>query len=174
MGVSKVIIDDEVKLDLTADTVEPAALKAGYTAHNAAGDEIVGTMPAISLEDVYPVGAIYMSAAATNPGTLFGFGTWEQIKDTFLLAAGDAYAAGATGGEATHQLTIAEMPYHQHQMVNGNNGGYDYSGWTKSTIVLSDARKGYAGNANTSYAGESASHNNMPPYLAVYMWKRTA
>lgn len=46
MGVSKVIIDDEVKLDLTADTVEPAALKAGYTAHNAAGNKIVGTMSA--------------------------------------------------------------------------------------------------------------------------------
>ena len=41
-------------------------------------------------------------------------------------------------------------------------------------IVLSDPTKGWAGNANTSYAGESASHNNMPPYLAVYMWRRTA
>lgn len=128
----------------------------------------------MSLQSVYPVGAVYISTADTNPETLFGFGSWERIKDRFLLAAGDAYAAGATGGEATHQLTIAEMPYHQHQMVNGNNGGYDYSGWTKSTIVLSDATKGWAGNANTSYAGESASHNNMPPYLAVYMWRRTA
>ena len=128
----------------------------------------------MSLQSVYPVGAVYISTSDTNPETLFGFGTWERIKDRFLLAAGDAYAAGATGGEATHQLTIAEMPYHQHQMVNGNNGGYDYSGWTKSTIVLSDATKGYAGNANTSYAGESASHNNMPPYLAVYMWHRIA
>ena len=128
----------------------------------------------MSLQSVYPVGAIYISTSDTNPETLFGFGTWERIKDRFLLAAGDAYAAGATGGEATHQLTIAEMPYHQHQMVNGNNGGYDYSWWTKSTIVLSDATKGYAGNANTSYAGESASHNNMPPYLAVYVWHRIA
>lgn len=128
----------------------------------------------MSLQSVYPVGAVYISTSDTNPETLFGFGTWERIKDRFLLAAGDAYAAGATGGEATHQLTIAEMPYHQHQMVNGNNGGYDYSGWTKSTIVLSDATKGYAGNANTSYAGESASHNNMPPYLAVYVWHRIA
>lgn len=128
----------------------------------------------MSLQSVYPVGAVYISMSDTNPETLFGFGTWERIKDRFLLAAGDAYAAGATGGEATHQLTIAEMPYHQHQMVNGNNGGYDYSGWTKSTIVLSDATKGYAGNANTSYAGESASHNNMPPYLTVYMWHRIA
>lgn len=128
----------------------------------------------MSLQSVYPVGAVYISTADTDPETLFGFGSWERIKDRFLLAAGDAYAAGATGGEATHQLTIAEMPYHQHQMVNGNNSGYDYSGWTKSTIVLSDATKGWAGNANTSYAGESASHNNMPPYLAVYMWRRTA
>lgn len=85
MGVSKVVIDGEVKLDLTADTVEPAALKAGYTAHNAAGDEIVGTMPAISLEDVYPFGAIYISVVDINPSTLFGFGTWEQIKDVLQV-----------------------------------------------------------------------------------------
>lgn len=168
MGVSKVIIDDEVKLDLTADTVEPAALKAGYTAHNAAGDEIVGTMPAISLEDVYPVGAIYMSAAATNPGTLFGFGTWERIKDRFLLAAGDAYAAGATGGEATVTLTVNEMPKHTHGLKMSKGAGNYYSPpWgdgideaTPTSVVQS--------------AGGGQAHNNMPPYLAVYIWKRTA
>ena len=174
MGVSKVIIDDEVKLDLTADTVEPAALKAGYTAHNAAGDEIVGTMPAISLEDVYPVGAIYMSAAATNPGTLFGFGTWEQIKDTFLLAAGSTYAAGSTGGEATHTLTEGEIPAHRHNITYPNAGG-----------PYGDAAIGYPESSNTTKTwmaemcktesvGGGTAHNNMPPYLAVYIWKRTA
>lgn len=170
MGVSKVIIDDEVKLDLTADTVEPAALKAGYTAHNAAGNNIVGTMSVISLEDVYPVGAIYMSAAATNPGTLFGFGTWEQIKDRFLLAAGDAYAAGATGGAAEIALTVNEMPEHNHGLhFSGAVGPY-------ASPVYGDGSSqewGYSPNT-VSNSGGGQPHNNMPPYLAVYVWKRTA
>ena len=65
------------------------------------------------LNAIYPVGSIYMSVNSTSPATLFG-GTWERIKDRFLLAAGDAYAAGGTGGEATHTLTEGEMPAHSH------------------------------------------------------------
>ena len=61
------------------------------------------------LDMAHPIGSIYRSVNATNPATLFG-GTWEQIKDCFLLSAGDTYAAGSTGGEATHKLTVAEMP----------------------------------------------------------------
>lgn len=179
MGVSKVVIDGEVKLDLTADTVEPAALKAGYTAHNAAGDKIVGTMPAISLEDVYPVGAIYMSAAATNPGTLFGFGTWEQIKDVFLLAAGDTYAAGATGGEATHILSEAELPTHAHKIYYGNNSGTYYTAEIGFPAVMESngtpiTKSWGAEMCKTANTGSWQAHNNMPPYLAVYAWRRTA
>ena len=154
-----------VSVDLETDI----ANASGYSGSTGGG----GLGGGISLEDVYPIGAIFMSAAATDPGTLFGFGTWEQIKDVFLLSAGDTYAAGGTGGEAEHQLTEAEMPYHQHTMVNTNAGGYDYD-YTKSTITLGSSDKGYAGNASTSYAGNSGSHNNMPPYLTVYAWKRTA
>lgn len=179
MGVSKVVIDGEVRLDLTADTVEPAALKAGYTAHNAAGDEIVGTMPAISLEDVYPVGAIYMSAAATNPGTLFGFGTWEQIKDVFLLAAGDTYAGGSVGGEAAHSLSQAEMPAHYHTIHYGNNSGEYYTAAIGFPAVMESngtpvTKSWGAEMCRTADKGGGEAHNNMPPYLAVYVWKRTA
>lgn len=174
MGVSKVVIDGEVKLDLTADTVEPAALKAGYTAHNAAGDEIVGTIPAISLEDVYPVGAIYMSAAATNPGTLFGVGTWEQIKDVFLLAAGDTYAAGATGGEATHTLAENEIPAHRHKIAYPNASG-EYGDAAIGYPASSGTKKTWGAEmCKTESVGGGEAHNNMPPYLAVYAWKRTA
>lgn len=157
-----------ISVDLETDIANASRYTGGAGGGGSSGG-------GISLEDVYPVGAIYMSAAATNPGTLFGFGTWEQIKNVFLLAAGDTYAAGATGGEATHQLSVDEMPSHQHQMVNGNAGGYDYSSWTKSSVTLHDAgATGWAGNANTSFVGGSVAHNNMPPYLAVYVWKRTA
>lgn len=122
---------------------------------------------------VYPVGSIYMSVNNTNPATLFGFGTWEQIKDTFLLSAGDNYTAGDTGGEATHTLTVDEIPSHRHpgltvteqpaNIGNGNSGiGLNYSGSNGGSPLV------------TAFAGGGQAHNNMPPYLVVYMWKRTA
>jgi hypothetical protein len=66
-----------------------------------------------ALNIIYPVGSIYMSVNNVSPETFMG-GTWEQIKDTFLLSAGDTYTAGATGGEATHTLTVEEIPSHTH------------------------------------------------------------
>lgn len=142
---------------------------------NALTAELLAELLASLAADIaHPVGMYVWLAAETDPATLWG-GTWvRQPEGLTLVSAGDNYPLNSTGGEATHTLTIAEMPYHQHQMVNGNNGGYDYSGWTKSTIVLSDATKGWAGNANTSYVGDSAAHNNMMPYKAAYCWLRTA
>lgn len=120
-------------------------------------------------DSVYPVGSIYMSTASTSPANLFG-GTWVQIKDKFLLAAGSRYSAGATGGEATHTLTTSEIPSHSHGTINiayGSNSG-SYSG--HSTYWGNNAHS-YVG---TNSTGGGAAHNNMPPYLAVYMWYRTA
>ena len=124
------------------------------------------------LQAVYPVGAIYLSTVAADPATLFGFGTWERVKDVFLLAAGDTYAAGATGGEATHTITTQEMPEHTHSYkaaskTPGNNldGGFMISSADLYSYNLSTAM---------NIAGHGAAHNNMPPYLAVYMWRRTA
>lgn len=120
------------------------------------------------LESFYPIGSIYISTNETNPQTLFG-GTWEQIKDTFLLGAGDTYNAGATGGEAEHTLTIEEMPSHTHKQFNRN--------WY---VTPQNTQTNTAGNADgemealTSATGGGQAHNNMPPYLTVYMWKRIA
>lgn len=114
----------------------------------------------------YPVGSIYMSVNSTSPATLFG-GTWEQLEDTFLLAAGTNYAAGSTGGEATHTLTVDEMPNHSHLGYVG----------TTDAGSSDAARLGYANYAYRQLmtaVGGGQPHNNMPPYLAVYMWKRTA
>ena len=126
------------------------------------------------LDLVYPVGSIYMSANSTSPATLFG-GTWERVKDTFLLAAGSSYAAGSTGGEATHKLTVSEMPAHSHNPLLGStrlggNGGTS-TGWR----MAADSNWSQVGTyATTQASGGGAAHNNMPPYLAVYVWKRTA
>ena len=67
------------------------------------------------LNMVYPVGAIYMSVSSTSPATLFG-GGWEQLKDTFLLAAGTAHAAASTGGAETHSIAVANLPSHSHEV----------------------------------------------------------
>ena len=123
------------------------------------------------LDKAYPVGSIYMSVNSTNPQNLFG-GTWVQIKDRFLLAAGTTYKAGATGGEAAHTLTVDEIPNHQHVLWYPNEGGEQ-----SAAIGYPEAgckNTWYAEASRTGGAGGGAAHNNMPPYLSVYVWKRTA
>lgn len=123
------------------------------------------------LDYLHPVGSVYQSTDSTSPADLFG-GTWEQIKDVFLLAAGDSHAAGSTGGEEDHVLTAAEMANHTH--------GYDYTGQSitegVNAIRLYEAAStqynAYTGKATSNCGGQA--HNNMPPYLAVYTWRRTA
>ena len=117
---------------------------------------------------LFPIGYVYISVNNTNPGTIFG-GTWEQIKDTFLLACGDKYANGATGGEATHTLTIEEMPSHNH-VVNFDQ----IWGWGGTTSLATTKGGPYAGGGYVKDAGGNQPHNNMPPYLAVYVWKRVS
>ena len=63
--------------------------------------------------EAHPVGSLYWSREATDPAELFG-GVWQRVKDKFILAAGDSYAAGGEGGEAMHTLTLAESPAHTH------------------------------------------------------------
>lgn len=139
----------------------------------------------------YPVGSIYMSVVDTDPGTIFG-GTWERLKDRFLLGAGDTYTAGARGGEATHTLDKSEIPSHAGHIYsddtvcfNGNAKGYylpksvftsygsDQRGWNafKNSNLNADGDEMYP---DTKSIGGGQPHNNMPPYLAVYMWKRIA
>ena len=121
------------------------------------------------VEMIYPVGSIYISASATNPETLFG-GTWEQLKDRFLLGAGDSYAAGGTGGEATHTLTGDELPSHIHGVPSFAGDTVNGGGWSCKAINSYDESQKIFG---TLY-GDNHPHNNMPPYLAVYMWQRMA
>ena len=128
------------------------------------------------LDKAYPVGSIYISVNSTNPKTLFG-GTWVQIKDRFLLAAGTTYKAGTTGGEITHKLTYNEMPEHTHPMYAYNPGGDGT--WTPDEGAylvdsVTDDKTTWWARLAMGYAGGGAAHNNMPPYLAVYVWKRTA
>ena len=127
----------------------------------------------INTDLIYPIGAIYLSVSATNPTTLFG-GKWEQIKDRFLLAAGDTYSNGSTGGEANHILTIEEMPSHKHQIKTNNDDWNNSANGGKYGTTHDGANSWYNTNWYTENSGGNAAHNNMPPYLTVYMWKRVA
>ena len=196
----------------------------------------------LGIDDVYPVGSIYMSVSATDPGTLFSGTTWTRITDTFLLASGSTYTPDdgthttATGGAAEVTLTSAQsgVPAHSHTytrptvsssgaVTNGISGGShshttgnttytDYvittSGATigrrsikpgTSTAVTNNVHSDAVishhapessththnlpnhshtltggGVADNTAANAAAAHNNMPPYLPVYVWKRTA
>lgn len=127
------------------------------------------------LDNVYPVGSIYMSVNSTNPKNLFG-GTWEQIQGRFLFGMNSSYPAGSTGGEITHKLTANEMPTHAHYMASGNGGGDGTwepdVGYYLLDNVTTD-KTTYWAQIGMNNAGGSEAHNNMPPYLSVYIWKRT-
>lgn len=121
----------------------------------------------LTAQGAYPVGAIYLSVTDANPAALFG-GTWARIGGRFLLGADTTYTAGSTGGEAAHTLTVDEMPKHNHEIDNLDASGSA----TPFMTVQAQDKRGFGGNVQTMYAGGDGSNNNMPPYLAVFMWKR--
>ena len=135
----------------------------------------IGVDTATLVDLFYPIGSIYMSTDTTNPQSRFTGTYWLPIYNRFLLGAGDTYKAGTMGGEATHTLTRSEIPSHYHDEYLGNDGGPDsapsgYSGWPNGAYT-SD-KTWWATGSKTSPAGGDGAHNNMPPYLAVYMWRR--
>lgn len=130
----------------------------------------------------YPVGSVYISVNNINPSNFFG-GTWEQIKDKFLLACGDNHKVNETGGEEKHTLITSEMPSHSHGLyeVNPSTGGGSYKmNWDNGghyNVKLSSCgydEQGYWNLIGMNNTGGNQAHNNMPPYLTVYMWKRVA
>lgn len=232
MAVNKVVINDEVVLDLTGDTVQAADLPKGVIAHSAAGVKVTGTTnyagssnaggSATSAEKLnnsltiklngtsqgawdgssaktiditaatpaavkaaiaeaklaaWPIGSIYMTVSNTSPESLFG-GTWERISERFLLGASSSYPAGSTGGESAHTLTQSELPNYSLSVANGSNvirsktgsyadayvqtqsSGWGIPNWESKTVTVASGGSGKA-------------HNNMPPYLSVWIWKRT-
>lgn len=122
------------------------------------------------LQSAYPVGSIYMSMEPTSPASFIG-GTWERIQGKFLLGADSTYTAGSTGGEVTHTLTVDEMPSHAHPM-NAVNPGLSPSG-TGTDMDYGVVHANLETYSSTAVGGGKP-HNNMPPYLSVYIWKRTA
>jgi hypothetical protein len=159
---------------------------------NTAIANAISSAVSTTLQKIYPVGAFYISESATNPATLFGFGTWELLTDRTLIGAGSTYSVGVQGGEATHTLTVAEMPSHYHETALFSNPDYTKyrvfgTGRALNKVVsnpssyseyyLTDSNETAEGNeqsALTNTNGSGSAHNNLPPYRAVYIFRRTA
>lgn len=153
----------------------------------------------IDKPNLYPIGAIYLSVDSTDPGILFG-GAWEQIKDRFLLGAGDNYTAGNTGGSISKTLAVENLPAHTHESKS-------ITGWFEMRKSTGDAneiskvdgtvfKSASTSNSSTTITNSSTTYNRqrinfsathehssvgegkavdiMPPYLSVYIWKRIA
>lgn len=168
---------------------------SGNAASATDADKLDGYHASDIISKIYPVGSIYMSMSATNPHDLFGVGTWQRISQGRMLIGADdsTYKAGATGGEATHTLTAAEMPAHSHGIsTSGDHSHYFYGSdnnngpFTEGDGLDTEANGHFTRNvrfttssagAHThtiSNSGGGAAHNNMPPYLVCYIWQRTA
>ena len=147
--------------------------------------EVEGKIPALNdiVDVIYPIGSIYLTVNAINPSTIFTGTTWEQIKDRFLLASGNTYANGSTGGSAnavvvSHTHTMNSTGAHTHDIFTREATA---TGNAKSEPVSSSAsteRKATtSAGAHThtiNATGVDGKDKNMPPYLAINVWKRIA
>ena len=146
------------------------------------GDVITSTYVKQSalLDLLFPIGSIYMNYEnSTSPASTLG-GSWTRIYDKFLIGAGRSYTFGTEGGEEFHQLTVAEMPSHTHTIYNTESNS-ECSAYVpqNGNSLWGSADATFSGWGGVSKgliqtAGSDTPHNNMPPYRAVWMWRRTA
>ena len=131
-----------------------------------------------TISNAYPVGSIYMNCSnATNPATLLGFGTWSSFgagRVLIGLDSGDSdfNSAEETGGSKTHTLSVAELPSHSHT-ISGNisRSGFSFEHHQTNSRLPG---QNFDTNPSVSNTGSGNAHNNVQPYIVVYMWKRTA
>lgn len=158
-----------------------------------------------TMKKIYPVGSIYISTVSTNPSELFGFGTWKAMPaGRVLLAQGKVetenythnFVVGETGGEFVHQLTVGELPSHNHSASSNTTGEHSHTfsinvayheqffpyadsisrGENKHgiTSITSNHNGNHSHSITVNNTGSNQAHNNLQPYIAVYIWKRTA
>lgn len=187
---------NSLELSIKADGTQTT--KIGASPASNSNDTSIATTAWVKskmLDFIYPVGSIYMSVNNVSPQTFLG-GTWIALKDRFLIGAGNSYAVNATGGATTHTLTVNEMPSHSHTFAGSSIGNHthtisnvisyegvnpkvninhyteDYDFTYKNVQTSNSGASGVSGSIAASGGGKA--HSIMNPYLAVYMWKRTA
>lgn len=152
--------------------------------------------PKVAIDRAYPVGSIYMNTAQENPGTLLGVGTWVRFGNGRVLVGVDENvtefnAPLKTGGAASVALSTANLPKHAHTVPAHSHAirtQFDRSvtlgggGLRVTDVGEGTGGGGTTGTGNTasqaaqttSETGSNAAHNNLQPYITVYMWRRTA
>ena len=125
--------------------------------------------------EAFPVGSVFIAVVSTNPGTLLGYGTWSAFAAGRVLVGLDSGqtefdTVEETGGTKTHTLIEAEIPAHVHQQLAPTSA----SGGALKVTPDTNASGSQASGQNTASTGGNGAHNNLQPYIVVYMWKRTA
>ena len=129
--------------------------------------------------DSYPVGSVYISFVSTSPASLFG-GKWTQIRDRFLVGAGDSFTASSTGGASSVTLRNENLPNMQVTPSRSTDRFVTMCGQDESPDgFITPAGSGtlplyWGGNWGTKALGSGSAFSTLPPYQAVYMWRRTA
>lgn len=172
----KTAVNSKADLANTSQVITAATASSGTNTNQVATTAFVtAANSAASINAlVYPVGSIYINATvATNPATLLGVGTWVAYGEGRVpvgkASSGTFDTLNATGGAETHTLSIAEMPSHNHSLSPSLTRG---SGTDGNPDVASGG--GNQGSFSISNTGGGGAHNNLQPYIVVYMWKRTA
>jgi hypothetical protein len=135
---------------------------------------------------LFPVGAIYTATVSTNPATLLGFGTWTAFAaGRTIIGNGGGYTAGNTGGSAdaitvshTHTATsTVSDPGHNHSVNAGANTTASLNSGGVVNLAATNtgtATTGITVSTSIASSGSSGTNANLPPYIVVYMWQRTA
>ena len=172
--------------NIKASAAIDAAKIANGTVSNTEFQYLNGVTSALQtqINNIYPVGSIYMNATnATNPNTLLGFGTWVRFGEGRMVISQHSAnsrwnAAEETGGSEAITLTEAQIPSHRHSQATQSAPRVEYYGGAETSIQEfqdgSLAPVGTTATYYTGYTGSGGSHDNMPPFITVYMWKRTA
>jgi len=165
---------DTASPTFTGTPAAPTAALGTSTTQLATTAFVTNAVNAIDLTVLYPVGSIYTNASSsTNPATLLGFGTWSAFGAGRVLVGIDSSdsdfdTAEETGGAKTHTLTIDEMPSHTHDITTNWT---DVNGYT---VIRTGDPQNDDITFQTEATGGGDPHNNLQPYITVYMWKRIA
>lgn len=191
VNISELFIELRKLIDINKNNIEAETTRATAKETELKSDidytktSVLNEIKAWVNETQHPIGSIYITTNNINPSSIFG-GTWEQLQDRFLIGAGSSYSNGDAGGAtshthttASHVLTIEEMPEHGHgyKLAYGGNDpvkGFSYGNTFAGNHDDSDQFIANNGGGQAHSHGDTGPSSNMPPYLAVYMWKRTA
>ena len=173
-SAENVIAYDDADYISAVETDQP--IKAGAPVDDNDVLRLGDVLPEI-IDVIYPVGSLYISTLSTNPATILGIGTWGAFGVGRVLVGIDPTdtdfdTVEETGGAKTVTLDTTMIPAHHHAILRERSAttGSD----TTSIARSNDASSTIDDTVNTEDTGGGLSHNNVQPYIVVYIWKRTA